>query len=90
LSNDLLTNSDGSGSKIFDPGQIGSIFSSSIQVGSAIYGLGLDLENFHCKCQNFQFFSLLLKKSLRVGSKAVGLLFTAGQTLGRVTARDGP
>jgi len=42
--------SDGSGSKFFDPGQVGSIFYVSGQVGSvrvrsAIYGLGLNLEN---------------------------------------------
>jgi len=35
-SKQLDYSSDGSGSKIFDPGQ----------VGSAIYGLGLNLENF--------------------------------------------
>jgi len=52
--------SDGSGSKFFDLGQI----------GSAIYGLSLDLENFPLKCQIFQIFSLLgQKKSLRIGSK---------------------
>jgi len=31
--------SDGSGSKIFDPGRVGSIFCGSDWVGSAIYGL---------------------------------------------------
>jgi len=32
--------SDGSRSKIFDPGQVGSIFCGSGRVRSAIYGLG--------------------------------------------------
>jgi len=32
--------SDGFGSKIFDPGRVGSIFCGSDRVGSAIYGLG--------------------------------------------------
>jgi len=39
--------SDGSGSKNFDPGQVGSIFVAWIgSGGSAIFGLGLDLKNF--------------------------------------------
>jgi len=38
--------SDGSGSKIFDPGWVGSIFCGSGRVGSDIYGLGLNFENF--------------------------------------------
>jgi len=40
-------------------------------VGSAIYGLGLDCENFSQKCQNFQFISLSgQKKNLfRLGPK---------------------
>jgi len=42
--------SDGSGSKIFDPGW----------VGSAIYDLGLDLENFTIKFN----FSLWIKKNI--------------------------
>jgi len=50
--------SDGSGSKIFHLGR----------VGSAIYGLGLNLENFHLKMSNF--FPLGQKKSLRVRSKS--------------------
>jgi len=39
-------NSDGSVSKFFDPGQIGSIFCGLGRVGSAIYGLGLNLKIF--------------------------------------------
>jgi len=46
--------SDGSGSKIFDPGR----------VESAIHGLGLNLENFPLKYQIFQFFSLRIKKNI--------------------------
>jgi len=38
--------SDGSGSKIFDPSRVRSIFCGSGWVRSAIYGLGLNLENF--------------------------------------------
>jgi len=63
-----VSSSDGSGTKIFDPGR----------VGSAIYGLGLNLENFN-------FFPFGSKKiSLgRVrkypGRRRVSLLFTAGQ-----------
>jgi len=44
--------------------RVGSIFFGSGWVGSAINGLGLNLENFPEKCQIFQFFSL------RVRSKA--------------------
>jgi len=39
-----LYNNDGSRSKTFDPGQVGSIFVT--RFGSAIYVLGLGLENF--------------------------------------------
>jgi len=42
----LVLSSDGSGSKMFDPGQVGSIFCGSDRVESAIYGLGLILEIF--------------------------------------------
>jgi len=42
----LILISDGFGSNIFVPGQVESIFSGLGRVGSAIYGLGLDLENF--------------------------------------------
>jgi len=46
-----VKNSDGSGSKLFDPGQVRSIFCGSGQVGlggveSVIYGLGLNFEIF--------------------------------------------
>jgi len=42
-------------------------------VRSAIYGLGLNLENFPKKCQIFQLFSLRVKKNLfRLGQKVPG------------------
>jgi len=66
----LLSNSDGSRSKFVDPGR----------VGSAIYGLGLDLENFPLKMSNFSIFTLRVKKNLfRAGQKVPGSM--AGQPL---------
>jgi len=65
--------SDGSGSKFLT------------RVGSAIYGLGLNLENFPKNVNFFNFFCFGSKKisSGRVGKypgqRRVGLLFTAGQ-----------
>jgi len=38
--------SDGSGAKIFDLGQVGSIFCCSSRVGSAIFSLGLDFKKY--------------------------------------------
>jgi len=72
----LRTSSDGSGSKIFDPCWVRSIF-----CGSAIYGLGLNLEIFP---QIFQFFSNGQKISLSrvekyLGQRQVSLLFTVGK-----------
>jgi len=52
--------SDGFGSENFDLGR----------VGSAIYGLGLNLEIFPKKCQIFQFFPFRSKKSVRVVSES--------------------
>jgi len=80
---------------MFDPGQVGSIFCGSSQVGSAIYGLGLNLENFPYKCQIFQFFSFRVKKNLfgsgqKVpGSKAGWTLIYCGSkvSLGQVGAK---
>jgi len=62
---------------------VGSIFCGSGRVGSAICGLGLNLENFPQKRQIFQFLPFGSKKisSGRVRkypSTRVGLLFTAG------------
>jgi len=62
-----------------DPGQnfftwIGSNFCCSDQVESAIFGLGLALENFPLESQVFQFFALWIKKSHWVGSKLGGPL----------------
>jgi len=67
--------SDGSRSKFFDPGWVGSIFYGSGwvglgRVGSAIYGLGL-ISKFSLKMSNFSIFLPLdKKKSLRVGSES--------------------
>jgi len=41
-----VCNSDGSGSKNFDLGRVSFLWLGSGRVGSAIYGLGLNLENF--------------------------------------------
>jgi len=51
----LKPNSDGSGSKIF-MARVGSGQIFVARVGSAIYGLGLNWENFPPKHQIFQFF----------------------------------
>jgi len=56
----------GLGQKILT--QVGSIFLA--RVGSAIYGLGLNLENFQLKCQILNFFPFGSKKSLHIGSKS--------------------
>jgi len=66
--------SNGSGSKIFDPGRVGSIFCCSVQARSAIFGLrlGLGLKNFPLNSPpKFIFFSSAGQKNLiRVGSKS--------------------
>jgi len=69
----------GPGQKFFVPGRVRSIFCGSGQVGSAIYGLGLNSENFPQKMSNFSIFfpSGWVKKY--PGQRLVGLLFTAGQ-----------
>jgi len=72
--------SDGSGSKNFDPGQVVSILCGSGRVGSAIYGLGLNLENFSFRSKKI---SLGWVRKYP-GQRGVGLLFTAGQNLARV------
>jgi len=75
---------------VMGPGQnfltlVGSIFCGLGRVGSAIYGLGLNYENFPKKRQIFQFLSLRIKNiaSGRVGKypgqSRAGLLFTVGQ-----------
>jgi len=71
--------SDGYGSKFFDPAR----------VGSASFGLGLDLE-----ITNFSIFSLWVKKISSgwvkkfQSQRRVGLLFTAGQS--RLKSGQGP
>jgi len=42
----FLINGDDPDESVVVMGRVESIFSSSSQVGSAIYGLGLDLKNF--------------------------------------------
>jgi len=81
-------NSDGFGSIFFVQGQFKSIFVS--WVGSAIFGLGLGLENFPLKSK------IRVKiKSFRVGSKRAqikdgSLLFTTGQKYPHVGLGQGP
>jgi len=43
------------------------------RVGSAIFGLGLGLENFPTKSQIFQFFALWVKKNLDWSGQNPGL-----------------
>jgi len=62
-----VKSSDGSGSKNFDPGRVGSIFCGSVWVGSDIYGFGLNFENFPKNVKFFNFFPSGKKKLLRVG-----------------------
>jgi len=69
------SHSDGSGSRVknFNPGR----------VGSAIYDLGLDLENFPYNCQIFEFFFTSGQKNLfGLGHKVPGS--KAGQKQARV------
>jgi len=86
----MISQSDGSGSKFFDPGRFRSIFCGLGRVGSAIYGSGLNLENFPKKCLIFQFFSLWVKKNRfgKVpGSKAGWPLIYCGS---KVSSSQGP
>jgi len=59
-------------------------------VRSAIFVLGLDLENFSLKSQNFKFFPIKSKKISSClikkypGQRRVNLLFTVGQKYARV------
>jgi len=46
------------------PGRVNFVWLGSGWVGSAIHGLGLNLENFPQKCQIYQFFTLRIKKNL--------------------------
>jgi len=64
----ILLCSDGSGSKIFEPGLVN--FFSSGWVGSVIFGLGLGWENLPKKSQIFPFFPFGSKKYHWVGSKS--------------------
>jgi len=79
----LPNNSDGFGSKIFDPGQVRSIFCGSGWVSHLLFGSGFG--KFPPRNPKFFNFSLRVKKiSLgRVkkcpGQRQVSLLFTLGQ-----------
>jgi len=67
--NGLIYLSDGSGSKFFDPGQVGSIFNGLGWVSHLWFGLGFG--KFPLTTSNFSIFSLRVKKkSLRAGSKS--------------------
>jgi len=52
----------GPGKIFFDLGQVN--FSGSGWAGSAMYGLGLNLENFPLKMSNFQFFCFGSKNNI--------------------------
>jgi len=69
-SEEILLTSDGSGSKLFDPGQVGSIFSVSGWVGLGRVShlwFGFEFGKFPLKMSNFSiFFPSGKKKSLRV------------------------
>jgi len=86
--------SDGSGSKIFDPGWVSFLWLGSGWVSHLWFGL--EFGKFPLKCQIFQFFSLWVKKNLfgRVkkypGQRQVSLLFAAGQKCARVGLGQGP
>jgi len=67
--------SDGSGSKNF---------CGLGWVGSAIFGLGMDMVNFPQKCQIFQFFALRIKKCHRVRSKSTRIRAGSASYLLRV------
>jgi len=82
--------SDGSGSKIFDPGQVGSIFCGSGRVGSAIHGLGLNFGKFPLKMsKKFNFFTLGQEKSLWVGSESTRIEGGSASYLLRVKSKLG-
>jgi len=86
----LVKYSDGSRSKVFDPGRVRSVFCSSGQVGWAIYGSGLNLENFPQTMSNFLFFFLSgQKKSLRVGSERTLVKGRSASYLLRVKSKLG-
>jgi len=66
------------------PGQkiltwVGSIFCGLGLVRSAIYGLGLNLENSPKRVKIFNFFPSGQKNLFGPGQRRIGILFTAGQ-----------
>jgi len=74
---DVSLSSDGSDSKLFDPGRVR-------------YGLGLNLENFPLKMSKFSiFFSSGQKKSPRVGSESTRVKGGSTSYLQRVKSKLG-
>jgi len=87
MSNSVLI-SDGSGSKIFDPGRVGSIFSGSGRVSHLWFGL--EFGKFPLKTSNFSNFSLRVKKKLlRVGSESTRVKAGSASYLLRVKSKLG-
>jgi len=84
----------GSGLKTLTWVRSGQFFAA--RVGSAIFGLGLGLENFPQKSQIFKFFSPRVKKialgwvKKYPGQSQVSLLFTGDQKYARVRSDQGP
>jgi len=80
----------GLGQNFFTRFRPGQFFCGSGWVGSAIYGLGLNLENFPYECQIFQFFPFRSKRislgwvKKYPGQRQVSLLFAASQKWSRV------
>jgi len=80
----FIITSDESGSKIFDPGQVGSIFCGSGRVSH--FWFRFEFGKFPLKTSNFSIFSLWVKKissgCIREypGQRWVSLLFTTGQS----------
>jgi len=94
----LVFNSNSPGQKIFHPAQVGSTFCCSGRVRSAIFGLGLDFENFPLKSQIYQFFPLQIKENhIRLGQKVLRskigrhlIYYKSKVCSGRVGSGQGP
>jgi len=85
----VLGCSDGSGTKIFDLGWVGSVFCGSGQVGSAIYGLGLNFENFPKIIKFFNFSFRVRKNLFRLAQKAPRSKAGLASYLLRVKSKSG-
>jgi len=78
--------SDGSGSKFFDPGQVGWIFCGSGRFSH--FWFGFEFGKFPLKTSNFPIFSLWVKqKSLWVGSKSTQVKGGSASYLLRVKSK---